>query len=41
MTLDDLVRAADAPAPAVFAALVELSLAGEATFSAGGMVSRA
>jgi DNA processing protein len=37
---DDLVRAAGAPAPAVFAALVELSLAGRAVFGLDGMVSR-
>lgn len=37
---DDLVRAAAAPAPAVFAALVELSLAGRAVFGADGLVSR-
>lgn len=36
---DDLVRAVGAPAPAVFAALVELSLAGEAEFGPGGTVS--
>ncbi len=36
---DDLVRAAAAPAPAVFAALVELSLAGRAVFGADGKVS--
>jgi len=37
---DDLVRAAGAPAPAVFAALVELSLAGRAIFGLDGMVSK-
>lgn len=37
---DDLVRAAGAPAPAVFAALVELSLAGRAVFGHDGMVAR-
>jgi DNA processing protein len=37
---DDLVRAAGAPAPAVFAALVELSLAGRAVFGLDGMVSK-
>jgi len=36
---DDLVRALGAPPPAVFAALVELSLAGEAEFGPGGTVS--
>lgn len=36
---DDLVRAAAAPAPAVFAALVELSLAGRAVFGPDGTVS--
>ncbi|MGA0606906.1 DNA-processing protein DprA [Phenylobacterium sp. VNQ135] len=36
---DELVRAAAAPAPAVFAALVELSLAGRAELLPGGMVS--
>jgi len=36
---DDLVRAVGAPAPAVFAALVELSLAGEAEFGPGGTVT--
>jgi DNA processing protein len=35
---DELVRAADAPAPAVFAALMELSLAGRAELLPGGMV---
>lgn len=35
---DELVRAAAAPAPAVFAALVELSLAGRAELLPGGMV---
>ncbi|MDO8296958.1 MAG: DNA-processing protein DprA [Caulobacter sp.] len=40
VTIDDLVRAANAPAPAVFAALVELSLAGVAVFGPGGTVSR-
>lgn len=40
VTIDELVRAADAPASAVFAALVELSLAGEAEFGAGGTVAR-
>ncbi len=37
---DDLVRAAGAPAPAVFAALVELSLAGRAVIGLDGMVSQ-
>jgi DNA processing protein len=36
---DDVVRAAGAPAPLVFAALVELSLAGRAAFGADGTVS--
>ncbi|MBW8816140.1 MAG: DNA-protecting protein DprA [Caulobacterales bacterium] len=35
---DELVRAAAAPAPAVFAALMELSLAGRAQLLPGGMV---
>ncbi|RAK50998.1 DNA-processing protein DprA [Phenylobacterium deserti] len=35
---DELVRATGAPAPAVFAALVELSLAGRAELQPGGMV---
>ena len=39
VSLDELVRAANAPAPAVFAALVELSLAGLAEFGPGGTVS--
>lgn len=39
VTLDDLVRAAGGPAPAVFAAVVELSLAGLAEFGPGGTVS--
>jgi len=38
---DELVRATGAPAPAVFAALVELSLAGKAELLPGGMVTRA
>ena len=37
---DELVRATGAPAPAVFAALVELSLAGRAELLPGGMVAR-
>lgn len=37
---DELVRATGAPAPAVFAALVELSLAGRAELLPGGMVTR-
>ena len=37
---DELVRATGAPAPAVFAALVELSLAGKAELLPGGMVAR-
>jgi DNA processing protein len=37
---DELVRATGAPAPAVFAALVELSLAGRAELLPGGMVSQ-
>lgn len=36
---DELVRSTGAPAPAVFAALVELSLAGRAELLPGGMVS--
>ncbi len=40
VTIDDLVRAAAAPAPAVFAALVELTLAGLADFGPGGTVAR-
>lgn len=36
---DEIVRAAAAPAPAVFAALVELSLAGRAELLPGGMVA--
>jgi DNA processing protein len=36
---DELVRATGAPAPAVFAALVELSLAGRAELLPGGMVT--
>jgi len=39
VTVDDLVRAVAAPAPEVFAALVELSLSGEAVFGPGGTVS--
>jgi DNA processing protein len=35
---DELVRATGAPAPAVFAALVELALAGRAELTPGGMV---
>jgi DNA processing protein len=35
---DELVRAAQAPAPAVFASLVELALAGRAELLPGGMV---
>jgi DNA processing protein len=35
---DELVRATGAPAPQVFAALVELALAGRAELLAGGMV---
>ena len=38
---DELVRASAAPAPAVFAALVELSLAGRAELLAGGLVAGA
>jgi len=37
---DELVRATGAPAPAVFAALVELALAGRAELLPGGMVSQ-
>lgn len=36
---DEIVRAVGAPAPAVFAALVELSLAGRAELQPGGMVA--
>ena len=35
---DELVRAANGPAPAVFAALMELSLAGRAEMLSGGLV---
>ena len=35
---DEMVRAAQAPAPAVFAALMELALAGRAELRPGGMV---
>jgi len=38
---DEIVRATGAPAPAVFAALVELSLAGRAELLPGGMVATA
>ncbi|HEX6859304.1 MAG TPA: DNA-processing protein DprA [Caulobacteraceae bacterium] len=38
---DELVRATGAPAPAVFAALVELSLAGKAELLPGGLVTAA
>ena len=38
---DEIVRALKAPAPAVFAALVELSLAGKAELLPGGMVAAA
>jgi DNA processing protein len=38
---DELVRAAGAPAPAVFAALVELSLAGRCELLPGGMAASA
>src|SRR6185369_9256037 len=37
---DELVRATGAPAPAVFAALVELALAGRADLQPGGLVAR-
>jgi DNA processing protein len=37
---DELVRAAAAPAPAVFAALMELALAGRADLLPGGMVAK-
>jgi len=37
---DEIVRATAAPAPAVFAALVELSLAGKAELLPGGMVAK-
>jgi DNA processing protein len=36
---DEIVRATGAPAPAVFAALVELALAGRCELSPGGMVA--
>jgi DNA processing protein len=36
---DEIVRATGAPAPAVFAALVELALAGRCELAPGGMVS--
>ncbi len=36
---DELVRAAGAPAPVVFAALVELTLAGRAELAPGGLVA--
>jgi len=36
---DEIVRASGAPAPQVFAALVELSLAGRAELLPGGMVA--
>ncbi len=39
--VDELARQAGAPAGAVFAALVELSLAGRAELTAGGMAARA
>jgi len=38
---DELVRALGAPAPAVFAALVELALAGRAQLLPGGLVAGA
>jgi DNA processing protein len=38
---DELVRMAGAPAPVVFAALVELSLAGRAALLPGGLVASA
>jgi DNA processing protein len=38
---DEIVRATGAPAPAVFAALVELSLAGRCELMPGGMVAAA
>jgi len=38
---DELVRATGAPAPAVFAALVELALAGRAELQSGGLVTAA
>ena len=37
---DEIVRATNAPAPAVFAALMELSLAGRCEMLSGGMVAR-
>ena len=39
--IDEIVRALSAPASAVFAALVELSLAGRAELLAGGLAARA
>ncbi|MDB5450629.1 MAG: dprA protein [Phenylobacterium sp.] len=41
LSRDEIVRATDAPAPLVFAALVELSLAGRCELLPGGMVSTA
>ena len=39
--IDEIVRALSAPAPSVFAALVELSLAGRVELLPGGLVARA
>jgi DNA processing protein len=41
MTIDEIVRAVDAPQGVVLAALVELELAGEAATHVGGLASRA
>lgn len=41
VAIDELARAADAPAGQVFAALIELSLAGRAELPGGGMACRA
>jgi DNA processing protein len=38
---DEIVRALGEPAPGVFAALVELALAGKAELLPGGLVARA
>jgi len=37
---DEMVRAARAPAPAVFAGLMELALAGRAELHQGGLVAK-
>jgi DNA processing protein len=41
VAIDELARAADAPPSQVFAALIELSLAGRAELLGGGMACRA